>query len=59
MYVCMYVCICKGRAHRPLHRNLLLPHLLIHIARNVVFFEDSTSVDDTKKNAHIDSDVPL
>jgi hypothetical protein len=31
----------------------------VRIARNVVFFEDSTSVDDTEKNAHIDSVVPL
>jgi hypothetical protein len=37
-----------------LHKNIQ-----VHIARNVVFFEDSTSVDDTEKNVHIDSVVPV
>jgi hypothetical protein len=29
------------------------------IVRHVVFFEDSTGVDDTEKNVHIDSVVPV
>jgi flagellar basal body rod protein FlgC len=31
----------------------------VRIARNVVFLEDSTSVDNTEKNVHIDSVIPV